>query len=83
MSRYYGICCRSIGRRVLIKTKDGRSMRGVIHRVDRKNVYLRPLGPTRVGGFGYGWYRPWGYGWGAGAFGWGIALGAIASLAFI
>ncbi|UFT99216.1 hypothetical protein KO561_18890 [Radiobacillus kanasensis] len=88
MSRYYGICRKSIGRRVLIKTHCGRTMRGIIHRVDDRNVYLRPIGPSRIGGFGYGYrpygygygYRPYGWGWGLG---WGIALSAIASLFFI
>lgn len=89
-SHFYHLCCRGIGRPVTIRTKDGRIHRGIITHVDRHQAYLRPIRPRRnLGGFGYGfyrprygYYRPWygGYNWAA--FGWGIALGAIASLAF-
>lgn len=81
------MCQRGIGRAAVIRTVDGRVHRGVIHRVTRDKVYLRPMGgrgPRGYGGFGYP-YRPYGYGgWG---FGWGlgigIGLGVIATLAFV
>lgn len=80
---YYQICSRGIGRPVEIKCHNGRVHRGVIERVSPNRVYLRPLGGRgpNYGGFGYGYYRGYG-GWGYG-FGWGVALGAIAALAFI
>ena len=58
-------------RPVEIRTRDGRVHRGMIERVDSNRVYLRPLRGT--GGFGYGWI----------GFGFGIALGAIVSLALL
>ncbi|KQL55105.1 hypothetical protein AN964_17380 [Heyndrickxia shackletonii] len=83
---YYHMCQRGIGRPVEIRTKDGRIHRGIIHRVDNRMVYLRPL-PGGYGGYaypfygGYGYpYWGWGWGWGFGA---GIALGAIGALAFL
>lgn len=81
VGRYHGMCQRGIGRPVQIRTIDGRTHRGIIHRVSANRVYLRPLGRGRnPRGFGYPYYR--GYGWGYG-FGWGIALGTIATLAFL
>lgn len=83
---YYHQCQRGVGRAVEIRTKDGRTHRGVIHRVDNRMVYLRPL-PERNYGGGYGYpyygfgYGGWGWGWGG--FGFGLALGAIAGLAFL
>ncbi|AIE60240.1 hypothetical protein [Bacillus methanolicus] len=78
-ARYYDMCNRGIGRAVQIRTHDGRIHRGIIERVSPNRVFLRPFGRTRnFGGFGY----PWGWGVGTG-FAFGVALGAIASLAFI
>lgn len=59
---------------------DGRIHRGIISRVSPHKVYLRPFPPRRYGGFAYGWYYPSGFGSG---FVFGLAFGAIASLAFI
>ncbi|PLS18722.1 hypothetical protein CVD28_06285 [Bacillus sp. M6-12] len=73
VSRYHGMCSRGIGRAVEIKMRDGRTHRGIIDRVTRDRVYLRPFGKN-YGGYGYGW----GFGFAA-----GFALGAIVSLAFI
>jgi hypothetical protein len=77
MNRYYHICRRGIGRPVELRTKDGRVQRGVITRVNKQMVYLRPFETKNYGGFGYGW------GWGLGGFGIGFGLGAIAGLAFL
>lgn len=70
---YHGLCSRYRGRAVVIRTRDGRVHRGIIHRVTPNRVFLQPLGRggRSFGGFGYGFY---GGGWGLG---WGIALGAI------
>lgn len=83
---YYHMCQQGIGRAVHIQTKDGRVHRGIIERVSRDYVYLRPLGGgNRFGGYSYGYYG--GYGWGGGyrwgGFATGLALGAIATLFFI
>lgn len=73
----YALCRQCMGRAVEITTHDGRIFRGIIRNVDRKRVYLQPLGCTRdLGGFGYGWF-------GFPGFGAGIALGAIATLALL
>jgi hypothetical protein len=78
-SRYYDMCNRGVGRAVEIRMHDGKVHRGIIDRVHRGRVYLRPFGGTRnYGGYGYGWGWDWGWGFGA-----GLAIGAIASLAFI
>lgn len=81
--RYYDMCCRGVGRPVQIRTIDGQVHRGIVERVSRNKVYLRPIGRgPSYGGVGYGYYRGYGgYGFGYG-FGWGIAFGAIAALAF-
>ncbi|MDE3839078.1 hypothetical protein C0966_06805 [Bacillus methanolicus] len=79
ISRYYHMCNRGIGRAVQIRTRDGRIHRGIIERVSPNRVFLRPFGrPRNYGGYG----MPWGWGVGAG-FAFGVALGAIVSLAFI
>ena len=78
---YHGLCNRHKGRAVEIKTHDGRCHRGIIQSVDNRNVYMRPIGRGGdLGGFGYGFggyggYRP--------GFGYGIALGAIGTLALL
>lgn len=73
--RYYqDMCMKNRGRAVEIRTRDGGVHQGVIDRMDENCVYLRPLrGADRLGGFGYGLI----------GFGFGIAFGAIASLAFL
>lgn len=76
VAHYQGLCQRHMGRAVEIRTHDGRTHRGIIHRVTDNRVYLQPLErPRNLGGFGYG---GWGWGWGA-----GIAFGFIASLAVL
>ena len=62
---YYDMCRRGVGKAVEIRTHDGRIHRGIIHRVDNRMVYLRPLPQRNYGGYGY----PWGWGWGWGGFG--------------
>lgn len=76
IEHYRHMCQRYRGRAVEIRTLDGRHHRGIIERVDQRNVYIRPLGRGRpLGGFGYG-FR---YGFGPGL-AYGIALGAIGTL---
>lgn len=80
--RFYHQCRQGVGRPVQIRLRNGQIHHGIIERVSPNRVYLRPLNRRRpnFGGYGYAW-GGWGYGgWG---FGWGIALGAIAALAFI
>lgn len=72
--RYYNMCRGAVGRAVEVRCVDGRVHRGIIDRVTPNRLYLRPL----RGGYGYA-----GYGYGAWAFGWGFAWGAIATLFFI
>ncbi|MFB1049787.1 hypothetical protein [Paraliobacillus sp. JSM ZJ581] len=80
MSRYYNLCNKNIGRPVQIRTKDGREHRGVIHRVNNSHVFLQPM-PSNLGGYGYGYWGPY---WGPRpGFGWGVALGSIATLALL
>ncbi|UCZ55352.1 hypothetical protein LGQ02_14515 [Bacillus shivajii] len=55
MSHYYELCCRHKGRRVRITDRHGREYVGRIVDVDRRNVYLEPLGGSPRG-FGYGYY---------------------------
>jgi hypothetical protein len=77
VSHFYNMCHRGIGRAVRIRTRDGRFHRGIIERVSPNRVFLRPFGsPRNYGGYG----MPWGFGAG---FAFGIALGAIVTLAFI
>ncbi|WP_369974631.1 hypothetical protein [Paraliobacillus sp. X-1268] len=77
MSHYHNLCNKNIGRPVCIRTIDGREHRGVIHRVNATHVYLQPMPSNNLGGYGYGFWGP-----GAG-FGWGVALGSIATLAVL
>jgi hypothetical protein len=77
---YYNQCRGNIGKPVEIRTVDGRMHRGIIHRVDNRRVYLRPMPGRNYGGFGYPYYGGWGWGYG---WGWGIALGAIAGIALL
>ncbi|WP_170007153.1 hypothetical protein [Bacillus fonticola] len=82
VTRYHSMCRQGIGRPVQIRTFNGQVHRGVIERVGGNRVYLRPFGRANFAGYGYPYYG--GYG-GYGGWGWGagIALGAIAALAFI
>ena len=74
VDHYRNLCMRYHRRPVEIRTRDGRVHRGMIERVESNRVYLRPLrGSGGFGGFGYGWI----------GFGFGIALGAIVSLALL
>lgn len=80
---HYERCCEYKGRPVVITTTDGRAHRGIVERVDRRHVYLRPTGGGR-GGLGYSPW--WAYGYGGGGFyrpgyGYAVALGAIAGVA--
>jgi len=83
-AQYYNLCNQHRGKPVVIREKNGQVHRGVIERVDRNYVYLRPMNARRgIGGFGIGYYGPgYGYGYGYGGYGWGrVALGAIAGFA--
>ncbi|RKQ29663.1 hypothetical protein [Oceanobacillus halophilus] len=84
MSRYYyDLCNRHRGKAVEITTRDGRKHRGIIRNVDQRRVFIQPLGGgRRIGGFGYGFYGYGPYGYRPG-FGYGVALGAIATLALL
>ncbi|TXL67511.1 hypothetical protein FHP05_00395 [Cerasibacillus terrae] len=73
---YYSLCKQYHGKPVIIRTKDGRTHRGFINHVDRRNVYLQPIGSRNLGGFGYGFFAPRG-------FGFGVALGSILTLALL
>lgn len=88
---YYQLCHNNIGKMVEVRTRDGQVHQGVIHQVDRQNVYLRRLPQQRqFGGFSYGnpGWGNWGYGSSWGRYGsgwdfiWGIAIGAITALVF-
>lgn len=77
-ARIYHLCNRYRGKAVHIRTRDGGVHRGIIVHVNPHKVYIRPLGgPRNLGGFGYGYY---GFGFG---FTYGLALGAIVSLAVL
>ncbi|MGG3737715.1 hypothetical protein [Aeribacillus pallidus] len=89
MSQYYHhLCARNIGRMVQIRDRFGRVHRGVIHRVSRTHVFIRPIRPAVPRGFGYGLgYRRFGrpffrrrFAFGAAI---GIALGAIIAFSLI
>jgi hypothetical protein len=78
MSRYHGMCKRYVGRPVKITTVDGRVHRGIIRNVNNSHVFLEGIPSRNLGGYGYGYYgyrRP--------GFGWGVALGSIATLALL
>lgn len=79
---YHGLCQRYKGRAVEIKTRDGRTHRGIIQNVDNRRVFIQPIGGAgNLGGFSYGFYGGYGpYGYGRG---YGIALGTIAALALL
>lgn len=96
--RYYHVCCSNIGRAVEIRMKDGRICRGIISHVTNTQVFLRPLGRSISGNgqqkkgenavqTGKSSIKEHGneiiFGFGFGGFGTGLALGAIASLAFL
>ncbi|WP_186578657.1 hypothetical protein [Aquibacillus kalidii] len=81
MSRYHSVCKRHVGRAVKITTVDGRVHRGIIRNVNNTHVFLEGVPARNLGGYGYGYYRrPYGYRPG---FGWGVALGSIATLALL
>ncbi|MGP7815850.1 hypothetical protein [Niallia sp. 01092] len=90
-NQYYHQCSNGIGKCVRIRTHDGKVHTGIIDRVTRNKVFIRPLGGSRrnYGGFGFGYYRGygpgpgWGFGWGFAGAAIGISLGLIAALAFI
>lgn len=79
--QYYEACQKYMGRAVVIRTNDGRVHQGIIREVDRRKVYLEPLGNSggKLGGYGYGFWGP-GFGFG---FGSGILLGSIVGLSLL
>ncbi|GAE92104.1 hypothetical protein JCM21714_1085 [Gracilibacillus boraciitolerans JCM 21714] len=79
---HYDFCCQHVGRPVKIVTSNGEVHKGIIRRVNPSKVFIAPLGQNRgLGGYGYGYYGyRRGYPWGLGL---GIALGAIATIAFL
>ncbi len=88
VGHYYDLCHRYRGRAVEIRTRDGRIHRGIIQGVDRRHVYMRPLGRKGLGGYGSGFYAGGGYRYGYGSygsrgFGFGVALGSIVTLALL
>ncbi len=88
MSRHYDFCRQNVGRPVKIVTHDGQTHRGIIRKVNPSKVFLDPIDGNRgPGGYGIGYYGGYGIGyyggWGWGGFGLGIALGAIATIAFL
>lgn len=78
--RYYNLCNKNIGAAVEITCFDGTTHRGIIERVDHSHVFLAPFDrkPSSHGS-SYGTFL-WGWGF---AFAAGIALGSIATLAFL
>jgi len=83
---YYDRCKECMGRPVCIRMKDGKVHRGIIDRVDRRQVYLRPLENKGLGGFGYGFGGGWGfggYGYSYGGGGWALALAGITALSVL
>ncbi|RDW18028.1 hypothetical protein [Oceanobacillus chungangensis] len=77
------LCRKHTGRAVEIRMRNGRIHRGIIRRVDNRNVYLQPLGQNRnLGGYGFGFGGNYGYG-GYGGFAAGFAIGAITSLVLL
>ncbi|RCW76799.1 hypothetical protein [Saliterribacillus persicus] len=79
MSSHYDLCCQNIGKPAKIITSNGEVHRGYIRHVDRSHVFIDPIN-TGFGGFGMGFWGFPGYGSGLGI---GIALGAIATIAFL
>ncbi|MFD4818760.1 hypothetical protein [Peribacillus butanolivorans] len=78
---YYHKCRQGVGRPVEIRTNRGTVHRGIIHRVTRNRVYIRPIDDgDNIGGFGFGFGFNSGFGRGATN---GFAFGAIASLIFL
>ncbi len=65
----YNLCCRYRGKEVVLRHRNGRTYRGTIVNVDRRNVYVRPAGGRR--GYGYGY-------WGRGLL--AFSLGAIVGI---
>jgi hypothetical protein len=59
IANYYETCCRYKGRVVNITCRDGKRHVGRIVDVNRRHVYIEPLGSrgSGLGGFGYGYYR--------------------------
>ncbi|GGK04593.1 hypothetical protein GCM10007063_28650 [Lentibacillus kapialis] len=78
---YHELCCKYKGRPVRITTRDGEVHRGTIQNVDHHRVFIQPFHHRNIDGFGYGFYSP-GYGYRPG-FAYGIALGAIGTLALL
>lgn len=78
VERYFHLCNKNIGVAAEIRCHDGKMYRGIIDRVDRRKVYIRPL-PAGPHGQGQGIFL-WGYGQGLVI---GIALGSIATIAFL
>ena len=72
---YYNLCNKHIGKNVRITDRNNRVHNGVITRVTRNHVWIRPYGGQR--GYGYwGWGGGWGYPVGLGLIT-GFALGAL------
>ncbi|HZH62982.1 MAG TPA: hypothetical protein VEY70_26230 [Metabacillus sp.] len=70
---YYNLCCRYYGKDVRITDRTGRVHLGRICRVTPNKVYIEPR--IQRGGFGYGFYGPYGYGPA-----YGIGLGFITGI---
>ena len=70
---YYNLCNKHIGRPVRITDRNNRVHNGVITRVTKSHVWIRPHGGHR----GYG-YWGWGGGWG---WGYPVGLGLITGFA--
>lgn len=77
VDHYYHLCNKNIGVPVEVKCHDGTVHRGIIDRVERDRLFLRPLDGAAGGHGVYFW------GFGLAGFGAGIALGSIATLAFL
>nr|WP_074598318.1 hypothetical protein [Sediminibacillus halophilus] len=82
---HFETCNRNIGEAVKITCHDGTVHRGIIDRVHRDRVFIRPIedrvGDPGPGGPGLFLYGP-GWGWGYGA-AYGIAFASIAALTLL
>jgi hypothetical protein len=64
-SQYYDLCCKHHGRVVTIRERNGNKHVGRIAEINRTHVYLELVSPQsrrNLGGFGYGFYHPYGFG---------------------
>lgn len=74
---YYHQCCQHINRAVEITCHDGTVHQGIVHSVDRENVYLRSFDGYGGRDDGFGGPGLFAYGLGGGAFAGAFAGGLL------